>query len=471
MSRKPKIVLYNPCSVFFTMPLALLANGSCIDRREFDVRIIDGRLEADPLERVLRESEGALLLGITVLTGDPLRDALKVSRAAKARCPDLPVVWGGWHASLFPLETLSEPSVDITVQGQGEATFAELVERLAGGEELGGLEGVAFRREGQTVLNPARPIVSMNDLAAADYELISTDRYFSLKAQRQIDYISSVGCYFRCAFCADPFVYGRRWTAISPSRVGREVETLWRRHRFTELAFQDETFFTYPERATEIAHEFLNRGLSFEWTATLRADQGVRLGEENLELCVRSGLRRVLVGVESGSQEMLDWMQKDLTVEQVLATADLCLRHGVSGIFPFIVGFPGESDDSVVETLRLIKRLRGMSPGFETPIFYFKPYPGSRITEDMVRLGHELPSTLDEWADFDFIGSAAPWVSEKKYRLIERFKFYNRFAGGPQTWWRWPLQAVSRWRCRRDFYGLPLEQMLIERLHPTPRLS
>ena len=138
MSRRPKIVLYNPRSVFYTMPLALVAVGSSIDRCEFDVRIIDGRLEADPVAAVLDEIEGALVLGISVLTGDPIRDALEVSRAAKAQRPELTVVWGGWHPSLFPTETLSESSVDIAVRGQGEASFAEIVERLAGGKDLDG---------------------------------------------------------------------------------------------------------------------------------------------------------------------------------------------------------------------------------------------------------------------------------------------------------------------------------------------
>jgi radical SAM superfamily enzyme YgiQ (UPF0313 family) len=381
------------------------------------------------------------------------------------------VVWGGWHPSLFPAETLDEPSVDITVQGQGEATFVELVERLAEDKPLDGVQGIAFRGDGEPVVNAPRPLAPMDDLAAADYGLVATERYFELKAQRQIDYISSVGCHFRCAFCADPFVYARSWTAIAPARMGEEIEGLWRRHRFTELAFQDETFFTYPERIEQIASEFLERDFGFGWTATLRADQGVRLGGERFAHCVRSGLRRVLVGVESGSQQMLDWMQKDITIDQVLETAEMCVQHGVAGIFPFIVGFPGESDDSVVETLSLIKRLRAMSPAFETPLFYFKPYPGSKITDELARTGYRLPATLEEWAAFDFIGSAAPWVSEDKHRLIERFKFYNRFAGGPETWVRWPLQAVSRWRCRRDFYDFPLEQKLIERLYPAPRLS
>ncbi len=471
MSRKPRIVLYNPKSVFYTMPLGLVAVGSSLDPRQFDVHIVDARLESDPLAAVLRAVDGAVLLGLSVLTGDPIHDALRVSRAVKERRPELPVVWGGWHPSLFPLETLSEPSVDITVRGQGEVTFREIVTRLAAGSDLEGVEGTAFRRHGETVLNPPRTIVSMDELPTADYGLLPVQRFFALKSQRQLDYVSSVGCYFRCAFCADPFVYGRRWTAISPRRMGDEIEVLWHRHRFTELAFQDETFFTYAERSEEIAEEFLRRDLRFAWTATLRADQGARLGEDGFALCVRSGLRRVLVGVESGSQDMLDWMQKDATVEQVLETARMCRRHGVAGIFPFIVGFPGESDESVDETIALIKRLRAMSPLFETPLFYFKPYPGSRITEEVVRSGHALPATLEEWADFDFIGSPAPWVTTDKHRLIERFKFYNRFAGGPETLLRRPLQALARWRCRRDFYRLPLEQIVIEKLYPSPRLS
>ena len=239
----------------------------------------------------------------------------------------------------------------------------------------------------------------------------------------------------------------------------------------TEVAFQDETFFTYRDRVAEIAEQLLSRGLHFDWTATLRADQGTRLEEEVFELCVRSGMRRVMVGVESGSQEMLDWMSKDATVDNVLETAEMCVRHQVGGIFPFIVGFPGESDESVQATVRLVKRLRAMSPRFETPIFYFKPYPGSRITEEMQARGHRLPASLEEWAEFDFIGSSGPWVSAAKHRLIERFKFYNRFAWGPETWARWPLQKISRWRCNRDWYGMPLERALVQWIHPEPRLS
>ena len=482
MSRQ-KVVLYNPQAVFYTMPLALLAVGSALDPAKYDVRIVDGRLEQDPIAAVLAEIDNALCLGITVLTGAPIRDALQVSRAVKARRPDLPVIWGGWHSSLFPEETLDEPSIDITVQGQGEETFVELVGRLAGGvpqTEPHLIAGTAERANGQVIRNPSRPMRDMNGLPAHDYQLLSVERYFTLKGERQLDYISSTGCFFRCAFCADPFVFKRRWTGLEPARMGEEIEALWHRYHFVDLAFQDETFFTYRERAIAVAEEFLRRlgagngvptNQSFTWTATMRADQGERLGDDTMALCVRSGLRRVMIGVESGAQDMMDWMQKDISVEQVLKSAELCVRHGIGAIFPFIVGFPGETDASVQASLSLVKRLRSMSPQFETPIFYFKPYPGSSITDSVVRQGYTLPATLDQWAEFDFVGSSGPWVSEEMHERIERFKFYNRFAWGPETWPRRPLQAIARWRCRRDFYQAPVEKRIVERLKPQPKLS
>ena len=105
-----------------------------MDPTRYDVRIIDGRLEKDPVAAVLAEIDDAVCLGDQRADrrADPRRAAGQPR--AKARRPDLPVVWGGWHASLFPTDTLDEPSVDFTVQGQGEATFVELVERFAAGD-------------------------------------------------------------------------------------------------------------------------------------------------------------------------------------------------------------------------------------------------------------------------------------------------------------------------------------------------
>ena len=355
-----RVVLYNPRAVFFTMPLALVAIASALDRDKVDVVIIDGRLEADPIAAVVAAARGALCVGVTVLTGAPIHDALAVSRAVKAADPSCPIVWGGWHPSLFAGECLDEPSVDIVVSGQGEDTFRTIVDRLIAGE----------RRRADVRRARCR---DLNEFPAHDYSLIPVERYFALKGSRQIDYISSQGCRFRCAFCADPAVFARGWTGLAPERIADEIAFLHRRYAIEDVAFQDETFFTHTQRVDAAGRQFLKRSLPITWTATLRADQACRLGDDLFAKTVRSGLRRVMVGVESGSQEMLDRLQKDMKLEQVRTTAEMCSRHGVGAIFNFIVGFPGESEQSMQATLALAKELRRSNPGFRNADLLLPP--------------------------------------------------------------------------------------------------
>jgi anaerobic magnesium-protoporphyrin IX monomethyl ester cyclase len=474
MSRA-KVVLYNPQAVFYTMPLALVAVGSHLDPERYEVVVIDARLEKDPNAALRAQLDGALCLGITVLTGSPIDDAVRASRAAKAYRSDLPVIWGGWHPSMFGRECLDEPSVDVTVQAQGEVTFHEICDRLAEGEPVHALDGClgcTYRTsDGEKRQNPPRSLMDINGLRPHNYHLLPVERYYELKGKPQLDYISSQGCAFRCAFCADPFVYNRKWVGLSPERMGEEIEDLWRRYRFDDLSLQDETYFTYAPRVEAVADEFLSRGLRITWAATMRADQGDRLPEEAMAKCKRSGLRRVIIGVESGSQEMMDRIKKDIKLEQVFLSAEKCRRHGVKVIFPFIIGFPGETAASVRASLDVAKRLRAMSPEFETPIFYFKPYPGSSLTDDAVRDGYTLPCSLDEWSRFDIYGSAGPWVSPEVYRKVERFKFYQRIAWSPGSPWSQPVRSLARWRLRQDAYALPVEKLVADRFWPQPEMS
>jgi radical SAM superfamily enzyme YgiQ (UPF0313 family) len=470
--KRKKVVLYNPRAVFYTMPLGLLAVGSDLDPARFDVVIVDARLETDPVGALLAALDGALCLGVGVLTGEPIKDAVAASRAAKARYPELPIVWGGWHPSLFGTGCLEEDSVDVTVQAQGEETFREIVDRLERGESLRGCAGCAFRNEkGEAEQNPPRALKPVDDFTRHDYALLPVERFFALKGKKQLDYITSQGCFFRCAFCADPFVYGRKWVGLSPERVGEELEDLHARYGFVDVNFQDETYFTYADRVAAIAEEILRRGLRVSWAATMRADQGERLSEDAMALCRRSGLRRVIIGVESGSQEMLDHIKKDIKLEQVFRSAEKCRRHGVAVNFPFIVCFPNETDENIQASLDVARRLRAMSPSFTTPIYYFKPYPGTPLTDEAERAGYVPPKTLAEWADWDWYDSDGPWVTPARSRLVERYKFYQQVGYETPSLWKRPLQKVARWRVENSRFALPIEKVVSEWVSPPQELS
>jgi radical SAM superfamily enzyme YgiQ (UPF0313 family) len=468
-----KVVLYNPHAVFYTMPLALLAIGSELDPAKYEVIIVDGRIDPEADKTVLAHLEGALCLGVTVLTGAPIADALRVSRAAKAALPEIPIVWGGWHPSMFGRQCLDESCVDVTVQAQGEETFAEIVERFVAGQSLEGCKGCMFRRADGTVhVNPPRDLLPLDRFRPHDYSLIPVERYYELKGKRQLDYISSQGCNFRCAFCSDPFVYGRKWVGIEPGSMVAKLLELWNEYRFDDVNFQDETFFTKADRIEAMARGIVDSGIRFTWAATMRADQGVRLPEEVWKLCKQSGLRRLLVGVESGDDRMLKRIKKDIKIDKVFQVAERMRALGIAGIFPFIVGFPDESDESVDATLACARRLRGMSSKFETPIFYFKPYPGSAIVTEAVTNGFELPRTLSDWSQFDYVaGLPGPWVTPEKYRLIERFKFFLDLASRRSSWATSWLRKLALLRCERKEFRWPVEMAVIQRLRPVQKLS
>ena len=151
---------------------------------------------------------------------------------------------GGIHRCL-PTSAWKATASTSAVIGQGEETLREIVERRLNNQSLAGCPGTLVRSGSEIVRGAPRTLRDLNDLPAHDYAQIEVERYFALKGKRQLDYISSQGCRFRCAFCADPAVYARGWTGLFPERIADEIAALDRQYGIEELAFQDETFFTH----------------------------------------------------------------------------------------------------------------------------------------------------------------------------------------------------------------------------------
>lgn len=469
---KPTVILYNPKAVFYTMPLALLAIGSYLDRDKYNVVIVDGRFQDDSWPLLKHHLENnPVCFATTVLTGNPIKDALKYSRLVKQNYPHVKVVWGGWHPSLFPEQTLADPAIDIVVNGQGEIPFAKLLGRLLENKSLHGVNGLHFKDETGSLINNAPQVMQdINAFPAFNYELIDIPAYMKLSGRKQLDYISSQGCRFRCTFCADPFMYKRGWFGLDPVRIVDEIEQLWKKYQFEHVHFQDETFFTSSKRVKAFAEELIQRKLPITWFGTMRADQGVRLDDEVWKLCKQAGLEKVMIGMEAGTQEMLDWMKKDIKVNHILDAATKCVKYDIAINFSVIVGFPGETEASIDATLNMITRLKKMSPKFHFGIFYFKPYPGNPIADQLLKDGYQFRKTLEEWSDFDYVDSGkSEWISEEKIRFIENYKFYQHIG-----WHRkvpWILRKVAQWRIEKGNYSFPVERELRKLIKPTPQLS
>lgn len=456
------IVLYNPRGEGHILPLGLVHVGSMAP--EDAVVIVDGRVELAPEARVVELGKDALCLGVSVLTGAPILDALRVSHAAKAKNPSLPVIWGGWHPSLMPEQCLASGAVDACVVGQGERTIATVINALRDGRSFDGIPGVVWKRDGEIVRNAPRPFEDMNGFPAADFGLLDMERYFRFRGVRRLDYCSSQGCPFECAFCADPQVYEQRWSGLEATRVVSEIKDLAGRYRLSEVFFNDDNFFTDLRRTEAISRGLIESGVRVRWFGTGRADLLCRLTDEQLRLIRASGCYKVNVGAESGSPALLKEIKKGTLVEEVLEAARKLHRAGIGARFSFIAGFPKEPKESLAETYRTAKALREIDGEFETPIYFYAPYPGTALAESMPALGFESPRTLEEWEKVDLDHSIGPWISEPVRRSVPRYNFYLRhgYEKPGRRLGKRLLHLVARARAKTNFYGFDFERRVVD---------
>jgi radical SAM superfamily enzyme YgiQ (UPF0313 family) len=459
---KPKVLLFNPASDFYAMPLGLLAVGSALDKDRFDVLILDERLDSSAPSTVLAEAANAACVGMSVFSGKPISAALRLARQVKSRFPGLPVVWGGWHPSILPEQCIASGAVDAVVIGQGEAAFAELIDTIDNRAHWPNIPGLCVCVDRRPHRTAPRPLVKMDSFPASRYELIDVESYFRRKNHRQLDYSSSRGCPYKCTFCADPMVYRSKWTGLPVDRIVAELSALYRQYNFHEVFFLDDDLFASLKRIQSLVDAFIDAQVAFTWKGTARADELCRLPDSFFEKLRAAGCLRINVGAESGSQQVLDQIKKEYKVEEILIAADRAARAGISIAYSFIVGFPGETHRDFQATLDVLKAIRQKDPNLQTSIYFYSPYPGTELVQDLQARGLRLPERLEDWEDFSIEGAWLPKNKPEFVRRIQNLNFYLRhgYSDPGQSRGRKLLQGLSRFRCERDWYGFPIERYL-----------
>ena len=244
MLTRGKVILFYPAydGPPLGAPLCLLALASTLRQANFEVLVIDAAIDPDYRTHIECESVDALCLGISVLTGPMIKGAVEVAAAIKSDVPWLPIIFGGWHPTLLPDETLSEPFVDVVVRGQGEVTLVEVAEALLQKRSLDQIPGVSWKSNGQRRHNPDRRVEPLDALPVPAFDLTDFDAYERLSGARKIGYATSVGCPYACNYCTDMVFYKRRFNALSAERVVSELTDLVTRYRIEEVALLDSNF-------------------------------------------------------------------------------------------------------------------------------------------------------------------------------------------------------------------------------------
>lgn len=442
MSRtRPSIVLFHPAprggwqpQRRVELPLGLLCCATPLDVAGYKVHIIDQFANRDwrrQSEEAL--SERPLCVGVSSMTGPQLLRAIRFSKEVKARYPDVPVVWGGVHGSLMPEQTALNPYVDIVVRGEGEETFPELVRALEHGGDLDEVAGIAYAVEGTVHLTDERPFVDLNAQPPPAYHLVDVNAY--RRRLFGIDHISlnsSRGCVYRCKFCWDPVMHKRTWRAMEPEAVLDGMKRVIRDHDIRGFLFSDDNFFVDRKRAREILEAVIRSDLGISLgKLQVRADTLCKMDRDFFDLLVRAKVRRVMVGVESGSQRVLDAIGKGERVEHAVEANSKLSEYPIVPLFLFMMGLPGETPEDLALSIELATRLTDENPRAAKTFNIYTPYPGTELYDVAVELGLDRPKHLEDWASFNFrhLSDAAPWVTPEMRKLIKGLDFPLMFLG------------------------------------------
>jgi anaerobic magnesium-protoporphyrin IX monomethyl ester cyclase len=453
-------------------PLSLLCLASPLLEAGFEVKLVDNLLSPDYEETILRETAGALCLGISVLTGPHIGAAVRVSRAVKKLRPQMPVVFGGWHSSLATQQTLCEPFVDAIVRGQGELTLVELVQRIADGREWHGVRGLSFKDgSGEIIHEPERPVANINQLPAPAYHLADPGIYAATSGVRQLAYTTSVGCPYQCNYCTDQVFYKRRFNAYRVERVVNELADLVPRYDIAHVPLFDSNFLVDRKRAVAIAKGIIASGIRFQWDFQTSTDFLSLMSEEDVRLLAESGVHHIGFGTESASQEVLALMNKRFQhVEQMVETARKTYQAGIHVVFNIILGYPGETEAHRQQTFRIMSDIAKEYSNVSFSPNIFTPYPGIPIWPQLKEMGVREPQSLEEWETLALGTNVLPWLRGEELRRLQRSLEYfllNNQIRKVTTRVPWLrrgarrlLGAPIRWRIGRSRYSFPWELWL-----------
>jgi radical SAM superfamily enzyme YgiQ (UPF0313 family) len=485
MRMKGKVVLFYPAydGPPLSAPLCLLALASPLLQAGFEVVVIDAAIEPKAEERVLRESSDALCLGISVLTGPMILGAIRVAQSVKQQCPGVPVIFGGWHPSLMPTQTLQEKYVDYVVRGQGDLTLMEIAERLAEKQDISDVASVSSKPSGMLHHAPERHLAWLDDLPLPAFHLADHDAYERQCGVRKLAYATSVGCPYACNYCTDMVFYKRRFNALSADRVVREVTDLVTRYRIEEVAMLDSNFPVDIHRALDIARGFVDAKVPFRWTFQASTDFLCRMSEDDVRLLGESGVTHMGFGTESTSAPVLKLMNKrHQRVDEMYETARKAELGGIHVTFNLIFGYPGETEPDRIETLKTMSDIARKFWNVSFSPNIFTPYPGIPIWPQLRELGVREPQSLREWVELPLGKNVLPWLQGEELarlrRALEYFLLNNHIRRATRNHpllrkgVRRLLGAPLRWRIRSNRYSFPWELWLARKAeHFTTRRS
>ena len=370
-------------------PMGTLYLATYLSEHNFDVSILDQFARGYSIERTLNwiKREDPDILGFSTITtaGTGISSATIAKKVKEEINPNVKILFGNYHATFNDSRILTKyPQVDACVRGEGENTLLEIAEKHEKGKGFEGIKGVTYRNNGRIIRNDERPLIeNLDELPFPNRKLLGNVEYKSevegldIALGKFTSTASSRGCAFKCSFCSSA-MFWNKWRPRSPENLVQELSML-ENEGYQNLLWVDDNFTLNKKRLMKLSELVRKEKINLHWMAEGRVTQSSR---ELLTAMKAMGCKILSYGVESGSQRILDWYNKKITLNQVYdaiinskkVKIDLVLAN-------FIVGAPIETREEIIETLNLSLKL-----DIDFPQFHILGLiPGNWIWDQMVK--------------------------------------------------------------------------------------
>jgi len=475
------IILYHPRATRprnRRLPLAVLALAAVLEGKE-EYEIVDGNLDENPTQRILDliDAHNVELLGVSCMPGPQMVAAMESSREIRRLHPSVPICWGGYFPSIYPDAALNARYVDYVVRGQGEDTLLELLDALRGKRSLDSIPGLLYKDMfGLRRDNGERPMKGPDEFPWSPFHRIPVEKYMrpSFFGKRTAVHHASIGCPFNCSFCGVHAAYGNKEKFESPERTVAILTHLVERYGADSVQFYDMNFFLREDLARELCDRMAH--LNLRWWCEARVDIMSRYSDETWASIKRAGCAMIFFGAESGSDWVLEEMQKGITTQQTLEIARRTRQFGIIPEFSFVIGNPNDPDRDTRETLRFIRKIKRLNPDSEIIIQHYTPTPQPHKAggEMYGNIEVPFPDTPAGWAEPEWmnytlrIDTNAPWLKRETKNLIDNFETVvaSRWPTVQDIraprWSRILLKVLSAWRYTLHIYSKPFELHLAQ---------
>ncbi len=310
-----------------------------------------------------------------------------LANMAKTINKNTTVILGGPHPSAIGQKSMRDANVDIVVKGEGEQTIVELLNKIENNEELKEVEGIIHRTSNGIVETPNREL--MDDLDSLEFpvkyarEVLRDYEKYPVSAFKSV--LTSRGCPYNCFFCGSRTIFGRKTRFRSVENVIAEVKYL-QKMGVKRFNFIDDSFGLKRAYLIDLCNSLIKECPDIRW----ECETGVNLvDEDTIKLMKKAGCCQIHMGVESGNNSILREMRKEITIEEAIAVADMLDRNGVKLRANFLIGIPTETEQTLEDTFRAMKRIKGRL-GYSI----FTPYPGTEAFEQSTKM-HLISNDFD----------------------------------------------------------------------------